>query len=603
MPLKLTEVKSSKEKRKTVKANKWGYGYVLTVSLLTVAASLFSNAYLVSAKGKELIEPNYSFRETIRATRRAKTLATYARKRGPMIEAQVDGYWALSAPGVGHIEDAIGGLISGPLGLWKNDEIYVYQYQKGDAVELTLENMKESKIHWNNGNPDPCEDRQVYIGAQRVPQQTDTKFIELIIGFLNFDCSATKQTGYVTILKSLTHGGPLMGRVYKASSTFPLEAFPTNVTSSTATPTVQLTEIGSILEDRGISSTNHLQTLLGIFFIPVFLWLAIFIRLSGVKVVLSMAIGAGRDVRSSAASNVSGASTSSAANDAESEVNASRKEVLLDKYINPRIIRLWCLPALHVFYAALYVVIALARRDDEGLIRTFINAFDTLHIDYWLHALALCSQELTAWTLSAYSSLHSNKAGWDVKQRALIYTYQYSTMQLRILKIFNISMCVCLILKALDVFPDELGTSLVVLLAVAIVVCELTMVLIGQSRHPFGSSSACTIGGLSDGFSVVTRQITNYLASQEVQGISEFDRKENSVPGMEYIGTLGDALALARPDYVVEGLINGAVIQVAVIEQSRGDNINFVKLSCVGNHQYVLMRHWIHQGKQGLAMV
>ena len=214
-----TDVKAVKKLRKTVKPRKWGYGYVLKVSLLLTGTSLILNVFLLARKGQQPVEANFAFRETLRATRRAKTLATYARARGPMLNAIVEGYSGLSGRGVTHLEDAIGGFISGPNGFWKNEQIYAYQYQEGPDVALTLKNFKESKKHWTNGNPDPCVDRTLYIGSEKMPNvTTKNEFVELVIGFVNIDCSASTQFGYVSIFKSRTHGGPLIGRVYRAST-------------------------------------------------------------------------------------------------------------------------------------------------------------------------------------------------------------------------------------------------------------------------------------------------------------------------------------------------------------------------------------------------
>ncbi len=46
-------------------------------------------------------------------------------------------------------------------------------------------NSFDAEQHWTNGNNDPCVDREIYIGGQRVPQQrNDMDFITVILGFL-----------------------------------------------------------------------------------------------------------------------------------------------------------------------------------------------------------------------------------------------------------------------------------------------------------------------------------------------------------------------------------------------------------------------------------
>ncbi len=406
---------SKKELRKNIHENKWGYGYVLKTSLILVAISMFINAYVVSAKGEQPIEANFAFRETLRDTRRAKTLSTYARSRGPMLVAKIEGWDPLASQGVTHLEDALGGFISGPLGLWKNNEVYAYEYTKEDDVTLVIESLKESKKHWTNGNADPCVDREIYIGGQKSPlQRDDTEFITVVIGFLTIKCDKTHQDyGYVTIVSSLTHGGPLLGRIYSVSADFKYSDHPVNVTLSTNKFNIKMVEVGAILEDRGYSSGAYYQTLAGIFFLPLLIWFMMMIRLSGVKVSVNMAIVSGGPSSASTASSASVASDSARSDvsgqDSEKEMKTNRKEVNATKHINPRIIELWKIPVLHILYIILYIFIEQIRRNDNDIIRTFITRFNSIHVDYYLHAFVLLGQELTSWLLSLYSTFSIEK--------------------------------------------------------------------------------------------------------------------------------------------------------------------------------------------------
>jgi len=510
----------------------------------------------------------------------------------------------MSVGGTTHFEDGFGGLISGPLGFWKHGEIYVYKYQRGPNREIMLHNFQNRATHWNNGNPDKCLDAQIFIGAQKTPQQhSDQKFIEVITGFLDVKCNEPLQHGYLTWIMSLTHGGPLIGRVYKAVAEFDVDDFPHNVSSCSIYPKVTLTEIGAILEDRDVSSSAHYQVLLALFFIPHVLWFMMFIRLSSVSVTLTLAITSSAMSGGSSSVQQDSSARSDASDGSTTGTSENRKEKVLSKYINSRVIQLWKKPVLHIMYIVLYIFIEQIMREDEGIIHNFISTFDWIHIDYALHAIALCSQELVSWGLSIYSSFVSNKKGWDMKQKALIYTYQHSETSLGLIKLLNVSLSLMLLLKALDVLDDELGWILIPGTSALIVLCEATMVMNGFQHHPFEHTPACAVGKLSDGFSIMTRQISNYLASQQMKGLKGFTRSPNYVPGMEYIGTLGDVLTLSRPDYVLEGLINGQVIQIAIIETPCKDNVDLIKFECVGNHQFTLVRHWLQQGKQNIAML
>lgn len=80
--------------------NGWGGTWVLyTVMCLTTFVHIWDAAVL-TYQGPQPIFGNYAFRETIRETRRAKTLATYARKRGPLIFSSIEGMSPLGSQGI-----------------------------------------------------------------------------------------------------------------------------------------------------------------------------------------------------------------------------------------------------------------------------------------------------------------------------------------------------------------------------------------------------------------------------------------------------------------------------------------------------------------------
>jgi len=616
---------SSKElsfQRRFLRVNRQGYGLVLLVSVSMVLISNIINTVMISAKGAQPIEANYAFRETIRSTRRAKTLSTYARKRGPMILADVEGYMPLNGMGVTHLEDAFGGLISGPRGLWRNGEIYAYEFKKGTAPSMTLENLRESLAHWTNGNPDPCVDRQIYIGGQNVPQQNNASTsIQVMFGYLNLNCAASEHNGYFSIFESLTHGGVLVGRIYRIKTTCDYAG---NATMDAQAPSIGLTEIGAVLEDRGFGSSAHFQTLLGLMFVPIIIWYFIFIRLTGVQLTINLSITGTGGVKNQPArlgsarlgsarlgsarlgsARSARTAQSDTTNDSDKDVSASdaRKERVLSKNINQRIVDLWKLPLYHWLYLFLYLLLEQITYSDQGILNRFIFEVDMLHINYRLHVIALVSQELSPWLLGFYSSWIRDKNGLKVNQKAMIYAYQYSHGYLFLMRALNVILSFVLVLDGCYLVSDDQALYIISFVAFALVGTECAMILSAFQSNPFDDSPACSVGALTSGYSFMTRQMSQYLVSQQVKGLKAFDRKHHAVPGMEYIGTISDAIALTRPDYIIEGLINGELIQVQVLEIPSKSTNSLAKIKEVGNHQFQLKRHFLQQGNQAIALI
>ena len=586
--------KYKSKQRKFVKPNKWGYGYVLLVSTTLCLISQIGNVYVLSTPGKKPITANYAFRETIRETRRAKTLSTYARQRGPMLVATLEDYDVLGSRGVTHLEDAFGGLISGPPRLWKRGELYAYEYQNGPPIQLKIIKMVESKKHWTNHlkNIDPCVDQSLYIGAEKVTEEKLT----LMIGFLKVDCQNTVHNGFITKLESIEHGGPLMGRIYSIQSEFKVVDVGNYSTPLPVDIDIEMIEIGSILEDRGYGSVGHHFFILGCLFAPLLLWRYLYVQLCSMTVNIFLTISD----KSRGASEVSNSSTRSDAS--EQELQRNRKEVNLTRNMSLSVVKTWRLPIQHILFIMAYLCIAATKRDDNGFIHTFIKEYGYIQPDYLLHALALISQELTSWLLAFYSTCRKDKDR-SLQVRDIIYAYQYSTNYLFCLKMLNFSIGTLLVLEGLTVISQDNTWIILPLLCCGVFTCEMVMIIHTCKMKPFSSSPACAIGVLSDGCSITTRQITNFLASQDVKGINGFDRDANCIPGMEYIGSISDAIALTRFDYVWEGLNNGKGFDVQILEDSRKENSQFIKFTPVGDHQFQIIRHWLRQGKQSIALM
>ncbi len=52
-----------------------------------------------------------------------------------------------------------------------------------------------------------------------------------------------------------------------------------------------------------------------------------------------------------------------------------------------------------------------------------------------------------------------------------------------------------------------------------------------------------------------------------------------------------------------EGLINGQLVEVQILEESCKDSVQFIKFTPIGNHQYQLTRHWLQQAKQNIVLM
>ena len=244
---------------------------ILTITLICTIIDLLNLSEgdtTPSSAGK------YGFITTIRETRRTFTLKMYARGRGQMLKAELEGIDPMSPRGVAQLEDTIGGLISGPPSLWRNGEIIVNTRTPQDPVpSYTLTNLHvAASKYWNNGYPEVCRDRELTFHGQSFD---DDGINVIYLGMLEFKCDKQEQQGYLSVLAAPYHGGPLSGRVYRVHATLGLEQFGENATSYDGTVPLRLTELGAFIEPRGFANRWHLIAhLLGLL-LPLLMWVVI----------------------------------------------------------------------------------------------------------------------------------------------------------------------------------------------------------------------------------------------------------------------------------------------------------------------------------------
>jgi len=607
------------------KANSWGGNWVLYTCIVLMFFVHIWDAAILTFQGDRPILANYAFRETIRETRRAKTLATYARKRGPMITSKIVGHTGLSSKGVTHLEDAFGGLISGPPNLWKHGEIYVHNFQNDSNVEqYTLKNFKMSPIHWNNKNSNPCVDRSVYIGGQKIPGDDGVDFITVSFGFLTVKCNKVDQTGFLTILTSATHGGNLLGRIFKIEGRFSNETFPvyTNISSgngnqiqvlnnqSNAEVKLKLTEIGSLIENRGNGNPTHYQYLCFFCIVPFVMWIFFSLRLAQVEIIMNVEVDGGQkhseygSTRGSTAT-VSESGMSDSKSDASSDSESKEKKTQMKtretrhtKFVDDRMIsHLWFGPLMHIFFIITSFVCMLYRYEDiKGVIADFLPSFGYFKLNYIGIIVALTSQEIVWWTLSIISRITTINSDC---QRALCYAYQYNKLRY-ILKFSNFLTCGVLIFGIISESQDEVLVRICII-SLCNILIELGIIVTGIQKHPFDEKVyACQVAALGNGYSLTLRGMSNFLVSQDKKGMERVNSNDYSIPGLGFSGKVADALLLGRPDLMLKGVVNGKNLQLQLFETAT-QSFKFTKLDNAGDQQFMLKRHWIFHDRVGFT--
>ena len=224
---------------------------------------------------------SYGFREAFRETRRIKTHATYERKRGPSFAASLDGQTPVDSWGVSFLEDSIGGLISGPLGLWRRGEIFVKHSDGASVRDFDLVHWSrpvENKAFWDNGNPDNCTDVRLYLSGQQRPIDTeDHDKLMVSFGFLDYNCTTDFLDGFFVRLQTAYMGGPLIGDVYSMHGTGLYSRVPENEV-----------HIGHFVEDRAEGERSLMLQSILFAFLPFLFYLIAMIRVNSNDVHLLM---------------------------------------------------------------------------------------------------------------------------------------------------------------------------------------------------------------------------------------------------------------------------------------------------------------------------
>lgn len=606
---------------KSVKGNSWGGNYVLYTCIGLMFFIHIWDATILTFQGGQPILANYAFRETIRETRRAKTLATYARKRGPMIVSNIKGYSPLASKGVTHLEDAFGGLISGPPSLWKHGEIYVHKFAESNDIEKhVLTNFKTSAVHWNNQNTNPCIDRSIYIGGQKIPGENNVDFITVTFGFLKIDCKKSQQKGFLTILTSATHGGNLLGRIFEIEGKFSNETFPIYKTGDDGAQTdelntqsneevsLKLREIGSLVENRGNGNPVHYQYLCLFCIAPFILWMLFSLRLAQVEIIMNVEVDGGKkntEHGSARGSTTTASESNGSISDNKSDTSSEEKRSQLKtretrhtKFIDDRMISyLWFGPLMHIFFIVTAFICMIYRMEDVGgVISSFLPKFGQFKINYLGIIIALISQEILWWILSIISRIFTINSDF---QRALCYGYQYNKLRY-LLRITNLLTCACLIIGIFTEDQDVVFIQ-ICLISGCNILMEFLLIIGSIKKHPFDEKVyACQTAGLAKGYSLALRGISNYLVSQDRKGMERLNSNEYTIPGLGFSGKVADCIILGRPDLMMKGVINGKNVQIQLFETAT-QSFKFSKLDNAGDQQFMLKRHWIFHGRVGFT--
>jgi len=616
---------SSKKRIKApmLRKNMSHWGAVLWTSIILVFIATFWDMQTLAFRGKVGSESNYGFQESLHETRRVMAKATYTRQRGPLIRAVIEGYDPFDEDGLTHLEDAMGGLMSGPAYMFKRGQINVYDgYTKGETnLTLRISNLTLERVYWDNNNPDPCFDRQIYMAGQLFDFEEENKTAliseaQAAIGYVDVHCESNRHHGYLTISHAGHHGGAMVGRVYKVHLNLTLDDFPSDANTSAVTPLLELEEIGAFIEDRDYGGITIQYVDCFIVIAPLIIWALFSTRVASVQVVLNCSVvggdnssGGGGTTDSDGGTSANGGESGTESGKETDTKKRSAREYQLSGFMNPEVVKTWQLPFLHFFYFwVVEFLAAVSDRAGDHILQIIEPKFHYFNLDSTAVAWMLMSQELIAWALYVVSFGLSKEKNREIT-RGVLFAYQHLKFENHMLALLNYGGCLILFLEFLQVLEGALAHNIIGVMCGVIIVMNALLVFRGIKSQQLRDSRAGNIAMLSNRIPITTRAMANFLVSQ-VRTASSNSNSGNvkalasdEIPGLSFVGRLSDAIIVARPDYYWDAFSNGKSVQFQIVERNTTPNRSVDRLVNLGELRFELTRHWLHRGKQSARLL
>lgn len=539
---------SSTQVAPILRENAWNWTAPFKTCLITaLACTMYDFINLSRGDSENSDLGQYGLVSNIRELRRVKTPLTYARKRGQLISASISGFHTLTGRGVGEVEDSIGGIISGPMFLWRNGKVEVKNRPKHKIPNITLTHFKlENDAYWDNGRQDePCVDREVAFSGEDYPEENEDDKIgqsnTLMFGYLPFNCSLTVQSGYFAMIYSAEHGAAMSGQVYAFDVNLSLADIPKDVNtppSDDLLANLTLEEMGSFVENRGFSSRWNDPLKMLILILPLLCWSALKSRIGKVVVSLHTVVDG----------------TNAVFNDMG--------------HIEKDTMGVWTYPLGYLFLSSIFLLTESNRLvpNEETTIKHVSPEYHHYQLDFLGVAAFLISQEVFALLLMglSYGMLPNMVVAVN---KGVIYGYQRCKPALYALWVVNTAGCVWVIVDAMNVLEEYSEKVQVVYIIGSCVVILIngTITVWGIMNQAFADPTVLCLASQLEYASVHCRSIANLLTKQNKARDEKVALVTNEVAGCSYRGNLLDAIILMTPNLMFEAFTNGVRVEIKIV--------------------------------------
>ena len=444
----------------------------------------------------------------------------------------------------------------------------VHKPQTEQIPNITLSNFRDAgALYWDDGNPDPCADRELVFHNEVF--ETHVGHVDkLYLGFSKLDCSKTKQTGFLSALKSPYHGGALAGRVYKIGFDFGYEKFPENTTSySGEIKLTEITEMGGFLEDRGYAARSLDIIRFVEILLPLVLWAFVKSRMGRAVITI---------------------------NTMEAK---SGKMYTMEGRIAKRTMETWAYPlGYFVLAIILYINSADHTAGELNTMRFMAPEYDHYRPNYLGCVVLLCSQEAVAWILYLASMFMSQEAVTHIN-KGVIYGYQRCRVFLFTLAAANAAGSAYVVVD-IAMGSDEKSEILYELIGGVVVLLNAIVVIWGVKNHEYDGTTALSTVACLNRASINVRGLANAFAITHGQLSTGVKLMSDEKQGASFRGAVVDALCTGSPDLLKEAAWSGANVDTKLVEKQTEniDRAGVLKRNHKG--QFELLRHWQFHGSQ-----
>lgn len=546
--------------------NSWNWHIAFQSVLIAVVACTFIDITQL-ANGKLSDQGQYGLTNTVRSLRRFASLNTYTILRGQYLVGDIYLHDPIDVRGIQAVEDSIGGILTGPEGLWKHGhvDVSVRPEQEFPPV-IELQHLhKVNRKWWTNGNKDYCVDREIFLSGEDFPNmelttehgQTSVTYL----GYLHYSCEHDMQEGFISTIYTAHHGGAIVGRVFKMKALLSHLEMPENATSTSISVPCELEELGAFVEDRGFTSRWNDYIKMMVILLPLVAWSFIKSRIARALVVL------------------------------QSMSAKSGNSVAISGYVDNAMIDTWGYPLSYILLSIVLLSQSSVMHQNElYTVQKVVPLYKTYGPDMIGCALFCIAQELVAWLCFTYSFFTTQEIVYNLN-KGVVYGYQRCESLLSMICYLNYLGALVVLFDSLRLIPADYSFLSYLIISILVVVLNLGTVLYGYFNHPYDSPKNLILVGISYYSSINNRGIANLLNQQQKDRFAHEELMMNELEGASFRGDLIDALMLLQPSMMFEAFLNGIRIEMKILERATDVHNMPAQIKVRDNGNFELLRH------------